>query len=79
MTEVRVTLVLPCLNESAGLRTLMGALEKAFSQTPHLTVTALFVDDGSTDDTQRVLQRFASRIRYVYQNNRGLSAARNTG
>lgn len=40
------------------------------------------MDDGSTDETRDVSHFFASkddRFRYVYQVNRGLSAARNTG
>jgi glycosyltransferase involved in cell wall biosynthesis len=38
----------------------------------------LVVDDGSTDDTERVLSGYASRIRVVRQENGGRSAARNT-
>lgn len=40
------------------------------------------VDDGSTDCTRDVVERLASgdpRVRYVHQQNQGLSAARNTG
>jgi len=39
----------------------------------------IVVDDGSTDQTARVLEAFGSRIRYVHQNNQGLAGARNTG
>ena len=42
-------------------------------------IEIIVVDDGSTDDTRMRLRPFADRIHYVYQNNRGLSAARNTG
>lgn len=40
------------------------------------------VDDGSTDNTRKVVEDFMredARIRYVFQPNAGLSAARNTG
>jgi glycosyltransferase involved in cell wall biosynthesis len=39
------------------------------------------VDDGSTDDTASVVKQYQSdaRIRYVYQPNKGLPGARNTG
>jgi glycosyltransferase involved in cell wall biosynthesis len=41
---------------------------------------AIVIDDGSTDDTQVVTAQFVDpRIRYIYQENHGLSAARNTG
>ena len=39
----------------------------------------LVVDDGSTDDTRERLDPYRDRIRYIYQENRGLSAARNAG
>lgn len=40
------------------------------------------IDDGSTDDTKQVVAAYAQRehrIKYVYQDNQGLSAARNCG
>ncbi len=39
----------------------------------------IVVDDGSTDDTRSVLAAFGAAIRPVFQPNRGVSAARNTG
>jgi glycosyltransferase involved in cell wall biosynthesis len=39
----------------------------------------IVVDDGSTDKTGEVVHSFDSEIRYVYQENRGVSAARNAG
>jgi glycosyltransferase involved in cell wall biosynthesis len=40
----------------------------------------IIVDDGSTDDTKAVVDRLnGPDLRYVYQTNKGLSTARNTG
>jgi glycosyltransferase involved in cell wall biosynthesis len=39
----------------------------------------IVVDDGSTDETRKLMADFRSRVRYVYQDNRGPSAARNLG
>jgi len=39
----------------------------------------IVVDDGSKDDTRERLAPFMDQIRYIYQANQGLSAARNTG
>jgi len=39
----------------------------------------LVIDDGSTDDTKSQLGRYRESIRYLYQSNSGISAARNYG
>ena len=39
----------------------------------------IVVDDGSTDGTAATLESFRSSIRYIYQSNKGPSAARNAG
>src|SRR5262245_22441179 len=38
----------------------------------------IVVDDGSTDDTRQILERFP-KVRAIHQENQGLSAARNVG
>jgi glycosyltransferase involved in cell wall biosynthesis len=45
-----------------------------------LDLEVIVVDDGSEDDTGKVLaEHFGSRIRYYYQANQGASSARNKG
>jgi len=39
----------------------------------------IIVDDGSTDNTKENLGRYRDKITYIYQDNAGVSAARNTG
>jgi glycosyltransferase involved in cell wall biosynthesis/peptidoglycan/xylan/chitin deacetylase (PgdA/CDA1 family) len=55
------------------------AIESVLEQT-YSDTDVLVVDDGSTDDTAAVVERYATRnVRYVYQENAGAGAARNTG
>ena len=68
-----VSIVIPTYNYG---RYVTQAIDSALSQTyPHIEVIVL--DDGSTDDTKARLKPYEGRISYVYQENRGLSAARN--
>jgi glycosyltransferase involved in cell wall biosynthesis len=53
-------------------------IESVFAQSySHLEL--IIVDDGSTDNTRAVIEGFGAKIRYIYQENTGLAAARNTG
>jgi glycosyltransferase involved in cell wall biosynthesis len=70
-----VTAVIPTYNYGHYV---CAAVESALAQT-YPRVEVVVVDDGSTDDTAARLARYGDRIRYVYQPNQGLSAARNTG
>lgn len=72
----RVSVVVPCFNQGHYLG---QALESILAQTLS-EWDAIVVDDGSTDDTATVARSYRDpRIRYSYQDNRGLSGARNAG
>jgi hypothetical protein len=74
MAEASV--VIPCYNQAGYLSSALHSVQEQTFQ----GWEAIVVDDGSTDDTAGVVARFTdARIRYVYQENRGLSAARNAG
>ncbi len=71
-----VSVIIPCYNHAHYLQ---YAEQSVLAQTS-TDWEAIIVDDGSTDNTREVAERFADpRVRYIYQENRGLSAARNTG
>jgi glycosyltransferase involved in cell wall biosynthesis len=72
----RLSVIIPCFNQAHYLR---DALDSVLAQTFDAW-EAIVVDDGSIDDTAAVATSFADpRIRYIHQENQGLSAARNTG
>src|SRR5262245_2975652 len=75
MTDPLVTVVIPTFNYG---RYVTAAVDSVLAQT-YRNLDIVVVDDGSTDDTRQRLLPYLDRIRYIYQTNQGLSAARNTG
>ncbi len=69
-----VSIVIPCYNQAHFLAEAIRSVEE---QT-YGNVEVILVDDGSTDDIGTVVAEFP-RVRCIRQENRGLSAARNTG
>ena len=70
-----VSIIIPVFN---GERYLKETIESAISQT-YAATEIILVDDGSTDRTRQISDRFANNVTYMYQSNRGTAAARNTG
>ncbi len=73
MTEVSV--IIPAYNAE---RFIEEALESVFRQT-FQDFEIVVIDDGSEDRTASICERYKGKIRYFYQENRGLAAARNAG
>ncbi len=73
------SVIIPVYN---GERFLAETLRSVFAQTL-LPDEIIVVDDGSTDGTAALVARLAATapapVRYLYQENRGPAAARNTG
>lgn len=78
MEKDLVSIIVPSYNQGPYLS---EALESVLSQTyPHWE--CIIVDDGSLDNTAEVSKAYCakdSRIQYIYQENSGVSAARNNG
>lgn len=70
-----VSVVIPCYNSAAYLP---AALESVFGQTSG-DHEVIVVDDGSSDETPAILDRYAPRLRSIRQDNAGAAAARNRG
>jgi GT2 family glycosyltransferase len=60
-----------------GGRTLAACLD-SLGKLNYPDYEIILVDDGSTDDTRDIAEQFP-HVRYIYQENHGLSHARNTG
>jgi glycosyltransferase involved in cell wall biosynthesis len=72
----KVSVVIPTYNRAA---TVPRAIESVLAQTVS-DLEVIVVDDGSSDDTGKVLgEIFGDRIRYYAQANQDASAARNKG
>jgi glycosyltransferase involved in cell wall biosynthesis len=75
MNAPRFSVIIPAYNAAA---TLARALDSVLTQTwPAFEI--IVIDDGSIDATAEIAASYGEKIRYVYQNNAGVSAARNQG
>lgn len=73
-----ISVIIPCFNYG---RFIAETLENVISQTLN-SWECLIVDDGSTDNTKVIADFFCAsdpRFKYIYQENQGLSSARNAG
>jgi glycosyltransferase involved in cell wall biosynthesis len=70
-----VSVIVPTYN--CG-RFIADALASILAQTVR-DFEVIVIDDGSTDDTWKRVQAFGPSVKYIYQPNAGVSAARNTG
>ena len=73
-----VSVIMPCYNQGGFLR---DALDSLLAQR-YKHWECLIIDDGSTDDTQKIAQTYIQRdgrFCYLFKENGGLSSARNAG
>lgn len=70
-----VSVVIPTYNRVAFVtRAIDSVLHQSYTNRE-----VIVVDDGSTDATRETLRTYGNAIRYLHQENRGASAARNAG
>ena len=75
MTTPKVSVVIPTYNRA---RYICRAINSVLSQT-FTDYEIIIVDDGSTDNTKKILAQYGNRIVYLAQSNQGISASRNRG
>ena len=72
---MRVSVVIPTYNRADFLReAIASVLQQDY---PHVEIVV--VDDGSHDGTAAAVSGFGTAVQYLWQENRGVSAARNRG
>lgn len=72
-----LSIIIPSFNRAHSLP---AAIESVLNQT-YDNWELIIIDDGSTDSTAGVIEKYKNdtRVRYYYQDNLGVSAARNLG
>lgn len=78
MNQPLVSVIVPCYNYGRFIAETIQSIQR---QT-YNNWECIVVDDGSTDNTAEVVKPFVEqdkRVIYIYQENKGLPAARNTG
>lgn len=72
-----ISIVIPIYNVDKYLgRCLYNVVNQSFND-----IEIILVNDGSTDNSEKIIKDyfFDERVKYIYQENKGLSEARNTG
>ncbi len=72
---MKVSIIIPVWN---GAKYLAEAIESALGQ-DYPDIEIIVINDGSSDNSQEVIDTYQHRIVAIYQENKGLGGSRNTG
>lgn len=70
-----ISVIIPTYNCA---KYLLYAIESVFNQT-YKNTEIIVINDGSTDNTDEVIEPYRDKIKYIKQKNKGLSSSRNLG
>ncbi|EGC83920.1 glycosyltransferase family 2 protein [Anaerococcus hydrogenalis] len=76
--EKKLTIIIPVYNRESTIEQTIESIENQTIKDFEI----LTVDDGSSDNSKNVIKKLMEKyrnIRYIYQENAGVSSARNTG
>jgi glycosyltransferase involved in cell wall biosynthesis len=76
-----ISVIIPTYNRASLLGEAIQSVQNQdyFTREDSSSFELIVVDDGSTDNTKEVVRSFGKRVKYHFQSNRGVSAARNKG
>lgn len=78
----KISIITPIFNGQDHLERCIDSIIIAASKCDDKNIELILIDDGSTDKSAEIAQKYAQRtnwINYVYQTNKGASGARNKG
>lgn len=78
--NIKVSIIIPCYNDVLYIRQCLESVVNQRRMTDKIEV--IVVNDGSTDDSIKIINEFCNSFNYIKvinQNNSGQSVARNTG
>ncbi|OFI45911.1 hypothetical protein BG262_06450 [Floricoccus penangensis] len=76
--EVIISIIIPVYNSEKYISRCL----KSISEQKYKNFEVIVVDDGSTDSSAEIIKKYTEtddRIKYLYQDNQGVSVARNNG
>ena len=73
--KITISAIIPAYNAE---KYLARSIDSVLAQTCPVD-EIIVVDDGSTDKTAEIIKRYGDKVRYIHQDNAGVSAARNAG
>lgn len=71
----KVSVIIPSYNHAHFVQ---EAIQSVLNQN-YMDYEIIVIDDGSKDNTRDVVARYGDQVRYIWQENKGLPGARNTG
>lgn len=75
LSSIGISVIIPCYNSQDTIDKALRSIVDQLTDDMEIIV----IDDGSIDKTAQVVSKYSQIVRYVYQNNSGVSAARNLG
>lgn len=72
---VEVSVVIPVYNSEGFIIEAIDSMREQSFKDHEIIV----IDDGSTDGTANIVKRYYKKVKYIYQQNRGIASARNRG
>lgn len=70
-----ITIIIPSYNRADYIA---ETIESVLAQT-YRNIEVIIIDDGSTDNTREIVERYVPQVQYVYQQNSERGASRNHG